>query len=161
VGEPVDTAPHGSDELEPGHHRGRALLLGEHGRRLDRQGERVVRAVVRHVAVGRLGGQPLLDVPADDAGALGEVGDGGRPDGGQRSPEADPVAEIDQDGVVRRGLVGSHLAGELLELGDVEGGCVELGSHDVVLSLGARIGAVDVQRARHDWQRTVAAMTGS
>ena len=60
-----------------------------------------------------------------------------------------------------RGLVGSHLAGELLELGDVEGGCVELGSHDVVLSLGARIGAVDHQRARHDGQRTVAAMTGS
>ena len=116
VGEPVDSRPHRGDHLEARHHGGRALILGEHGGGLGGEPEEGGGAVVGDVAVGRLGGEPLLDVAGGDAGAFGELAGGRGLEGAQRSPEAEPITEVHEDRVVGRGLVGPHLSRELLEL---------------------------------------------
>ncbi len=145
AGELVDGGPHGGDELESGHQGGGALLLCEDGRGLDGQSERLGRAVVRDVAVRRLRSQPLLGVPTGDAGAVRELGSSGGPDGGERAPQAEAVAEVDEDRVVGRGLVGRHLAGELLELAEVQDRCFQLSGHGGSLLDGRPGGAVDDQ----------------
>ena len=167
VRELVDRRPHRGDQLEPGHHGGRALLLREHGGGFGREREGLGRGVVGDVAVGRLRRQPLLHVARGDARALRELGGGGRLEGRQRLPQTEAVAEVDEDCVVRRGLVGRHLSGELLEPAEVEDGCVELGGHGPFLSLGRPVGAFDddgrvrgCQRARTGWSGRGSGVTG-
>ncbi len=146
VGESVGCRPYRGDELEAGHHRRRALLFGEYGSRFDRQGERILGSVVGDVAVGRLGGEPFLDVSRRDTGPFGEIPDTGRAEVGHGPPETETIPEVDQNGVVGRGLVSSDLAGELFEPAKVQGGCVNVRSHAVFPSSWHRDRRLQVQR---------------
>ena len=140
VGELVDRRPDPGDQLEAGGQGGGAHLLREHGGGLDGESEGLAGRVVRDVAVRGLRGQPLLDIAPGHAGALGQRGDGGGAlapvgdGGGQRLPETEPVSQVDQDRVVRRGLVALDLRDELLEPAEVQDGSVELCSHGGFLS---------------------------
>ncbi|UMG92505.1 hypothetical protein [Nocardioides sp. TF02-7] len=89
-------------------------LVGEHEAVLDGEGEGAGGRVVGDVAGGGLRRQPLPQVALGDAAALGQLGGGPRAVG-ERAPDAEPVAEVDEHAVVGGGPVQGDAHRERLE----------------------------------------------
>jgi hypothetical protein len=110
----------GADGLEHAALVGRAVLVGEHGRRLGRERERRGVRVVGDEAARGLVGEPLVHVALVRAGACGERGGVDREAVGHRAVEAEALADQDQRHAHRgTGLV-DHALDERLDAGHID-----------------------------------------
>ena len=118
----VDRRPDGGDGLVAAGHRGRAVVVGEDDGVLGREGERA--RLLRRTARSRRppGGEPLPQVALGQPGVLRQLLAGHRAGGGQGPPDAEPVAEVGENGIAGRTLVDRDLAGELLDPREVDVG---------------------------------------
>ncbi len=103
------------------HEERRTLTVGEHGRILVGQGERVAVRVVAEVSADELLRQPLSDVALLGVGALGELRRCRRACSSECTVEAESVTEANHADRERAGEIGHHLSERLLELGLVDG----------------------------------------
>ena len=106
---------HGRGDRHPAHEERRARLVGETGGLGGVEEEGAVPRVVGDVGAGGLGRQPLADVAGVAAGVGGELFGCRRAGVGERSVEAELVAQYDGGGVQDGAQVGEESPGELLD----------------------------------------------